>query len=160
MQLCLAGCGYQFTSRSATRLGSGQSVWVPFIANESISSTAQTVIRRGLLAELHALRGMQPAAGQGAADLVVSGRLVSYGNKPISYTALDRVREYRLTLEVELSAARKGEDKPFWKGTLSGSRDYPSNSDLALQRNSEEAALEAASRTVAQRLITSLEQNF
>lgn len=156
----LTGCGYQLTHGTSAKLSAVQSVWVPFIGNESVSATAQTVIRRKLLEEFHALRSIMPAASEPSAEMIVKGRLLTYSNKAVSYTALDRAREYRLTIDVELEAVRRGDTKPFWKGVLQGSGTYPANVDLALQRNSEEAALAAAASVVAQRLITSLEQSF
>ncbi|HEX9078004.1 MAG TPA: hypothetical protein VF795_00370, partial [Desulfuromonadaceae bacterium] len=98
----LAGCGYHLAGSSDNRLASGQSLWVAFITNTTVSPTAQTVIRRALLEEGHALRGLYPAASLADADLSVSGGLRSYTTRAISFSAVDFAREYRLTIEVEL----------------------------------------------------------
>lgn len=158
--LTLAGCGYQLTNATHQRQSIGQTVWVPFIANESVSPTAQTVVRRALYDEYHALRGLLPAESEAAADLRITGRLVSYSSKAVSYSALDRAKGFSLLLDVELAAYRKGAAVPLWKGTLQASQDYPANSDLALQRNAEERALEAAARKIAQKLISATEQSY
>lgn len=156
----LAGCGYHVTGSAENRLAPGQSLWVAFIVNETISPSAQTVIRRALLEEGHAMRGLSPAGSQGEGDLQLSGTLRSYSRRAISYTALDRVKEYRLTIDVELELHRKGGGAPIWKGMLQSSQDYPAATDLALQRSAEEAALAAASRILAQKLLTSVEQSY
>jgi hypothetical protein len=78
----------------------------------------------------------------------------------MSYTALDQVREFRVTVEVDLELFRKGETTPLWKGTLLGYQDYPANKDLALQRSAEEAALSAASHTLAQKFLMAVEQAY
>jgi outer membrane lipopolysaccharide assembly protein LptE/RlpB len=70
------------------------------------------------------------------------------------------VREYRLTIEVELELLRKGGSAPLWKGTLQAFQDYPANTNLALQHSAEEAALVAASRILAQKFLTSVEQSY
>lgn len=172
--MSLSGCGYTFSGAAANRIAGGQSLWVSNITNETVSPTAQTVLRRSLLEEAHRLRGLVPSGSEGAADLRISGVLRSYSLEAISYTtvdhtlqavsytAVDHAREYRLSLTVELELRRKGERAPFWKGTIKGHQDFPvdRNNNLAFQRNAEEAALAAASRSVAQKLLTTVEQNY
>lgn len=156
----LTGCGYHLTNSSSERLAAEQKLWVQFIANESISPTAQTVLRRTLYEECHALRGLVASDSETSADLFVKGRLVSYSTKVVSYSAVDRASEIRLTLEVELELFRRGEETPLWKGTLLASKTYPTNTNLALQRNAEESALDAAARIIAGKFINAVEQKY
>ena len=158
--LFVSACGYHFAGSSANRLAPGQSLWVSFIGIEIDSPPAQTVLRRALLEECHALRGLYPADNAASADLRMKGSLRSYTAKAMSYTALDKVREYRLTLEVDLELSRKGESTPLWKGTIQSYQDYPANTDLALQRSAEEAALAAASHTLARKFLMAVEQGY
>lgn len=160
--LLLSGCGYTFSGSALNRVADGQSLWVSFISNETISPTAQTVLRRALLDEAYQLRGVAPAAGEESADLRVSGKLLSYTLQAISYNAADQAREYRLLLAADLELKRKGELSPFWKGTIRAEQDFPAdrNNNLALQRNGEEAALAAASRSMARKFFTAVEQNY
>ncbi len=154
------GCGYRLASSASTKMPAGQSLWVPFIVNESISPSAQTVIRRAMYEELHAARGLVPSPDQGSSDLRLTGRLASYSSRILSYSAADRAAEYRLTAEVELELRRRGEPQALWKGILQASADYPASSDLALQHNAEEAALDKLSRILAARLISAVEQDY
>lgn len=156
----LTGCGYHVTGSAENRLAPGQSLWVAYIVNETISPSAQTVIRRALLEEGHVMRGLAPAGSEGDGDLQVKGVLRSYSNRAISYSALDRVREFRLTIDVELELRRKGADTPLWKGMIQSFHDYPAANDLALQRAAEEAALAAASKILAQKFLLAIEQSY
>jgi outer membrane lipopolysaccharide assembly protein LptE/RlpB len=158
--LFISGCGYRFAGTAPDRLISGQSLWVSFIGVEIDSPSAQTVIRRAILEECHALRGLYPAGDSAVADLRVSGNLRSYAARAVSYTSLDQVREYRLTLDVDLEFFRKGQTVPFWKGTVQGHQDYPANKDLALQRSAEETALASASHNLARKFLMSVEQAY
>jgi outer membrane lipopolysaccharide assembly protein LptE/RlpB len=158
--ILLTGCGYHLTNSATQRLTTGQQLWVPFIGNESVSPTAQRVLRRALYEECHALRGLVPSESEGSAGLIMKGKLLSYTNGAVSYSAIDRVRMFRLTISVELELYRKGETVPLWKGTLDAAKDYPANSDLALQRNAEESALDAASRIIAHKFISAAEQSY
>ena len=78
----------------------------------------------------------------------------------MSYSALDQVTEYRLTIEADLEMFRKGKITPLWKGTLRSYQDYPANKDLALQRSAEEAAFAAASHILAQKFLMTVEQVY
>ena len=158
--LFMSACGYHFAGSSANRLASGQSLWVSFIGIEIDSPSAQTVLRWALLEECHAMRGLYPSDTAATADLRIQGSLRSYAAKAMSYSVQDQVREYRLTLEVDLELLRKGETKPLWKGTLQSYQDYPTNKDLALQHSAEEAALAAASHKLAQKFLIAVEQAY
>lgn len=154
----VAGCGYHLTN--SQRLGAAQKVWVPFFGNESVSQTAQTVLRRAFYEEFHALRGLNPASSEEDADLAMKARIISYSSRVVSYNALDQAREYSLSLNIELDISKKGQAAPLWKGQIQGAKQYPANRDLALQRNVEEQALDAASRIIAQKFISALEESY
>lgn len=156
----VAGCGYHLTNSSSHRLGAARTIWVPFFNNESISPTAQTVLRRAFYDEFHALRGISPAADEEGADLVMKARIVSYSSKAVSYNAFDQAREYSLNLNVELEITRKEQQLPLWKGQLQGAKQYPANTSLALQHNAEEQALDAAARLIAHKFIAALEESY
>ena len=156
-----AGCGYHLTNSHPSRqIGPAQNIWVPFFSNESVSPTAQTVLRRAFYDELHALRGLVPAASEEGADLAMKARIISYSSKAVSYSALDQAREFSLSLNVELEISKKGTAVPLWKGQIQGAKQYPANRDLALQRNAEEQALDAAARIIAQKFISALEESY
>ncbi len=156
-----AGCGYHLTNSQPSRqIGPARNIWVPFFSNESVSPTAQTVLRRAFYEELHARRGLSPAANEEGADLAMKARLISYSSRAVSYNALDQAREFSLSLIVELEVSRRGEAIPLWKGQIQGTRQYPANRDLALQHNAEEQALDAAARLVAQKFISALEESY
>jgi len=156
----MAGCGYHVTSPSTHVLKADQKLWVPFISNESISPSAQTVLRRALYDECHAVRGLVPSSGEQDADLTMKGRVVLYSNSALSYSSLDRAREYRLTVEVELELHKKGQATPVWKGRIQASKEYPANTNLSLQHDAEESALDAVGRIIAHKLMSATEQNY
>lgn len=156
----VAGCGYHLTSSSSGRLAASQKIWVPFFSNESISPTAQTVLRRAFYDEFHALRGLSPAGSEATADLSMKARVISYSSKAVSYSAIDQAREFSLSVNVELEMYKKGQALPLWKGQIQGSKQYPANINLALQNNAEEQALDAAARIIAHKFISALEESY
>ncbi len=155
-----AGCGYHLTKATTGKLGDAREIWVPFFSNESVSPTAQTVLRRAFYDELHALRGLNPAAAEGTADLAMKARILSYSGKAVAYSAIDQAKVFNLTLNVELEIIRKGESLPFWKGQIQAEKQYPANSNLALQHNAEDQALDAVARIIAHKFISALEESY
>jgi outer membrane lipopolysaccharide assembly protein LptE/RlpB len=160
MLATVVGCGYHLSNFQSQKIGTAQKIWVPFFSNESISPTAQTVLRRAFYDELYSLRGAVPAASQDSADFIMKARMVSYSSKAVSYNSLDQAREFSLAVEVEIEITQKGQSAPFWKGRVKVEKQYPGNRDLALQRNSEEQALDAASRILAHKFISALEESY
>jgi outer membrane lipopolysaccharide assembly protein LptE/RlpB len=161
MLVTLTGCGYHLTNSSTVGKQRFQNVWIPFFSNESISPTAQTVLRRAFYDEFHALRGLNPAVSQETADLSVKAKMLSYSSTAVSYNAKDEAREFRLSLNVEFEAHKKGQLLPLWKGQLQSSKQYPAHTDnIALQRNAEEQALDAAARILAHKFITAIEESY
>lgn len=154
------GCGYQLTNSSFGAIANSKTVWIPFFVNETVSPTAQTVLRRVFYDEFHALRGISPAIDEASADLVVKAKIISYSNRALSYNALDQAMEYALTLNTELEISKKDQKKPLFKGQLQASKQYMANTNLALQHNSEEQALDGAGRIIAQKFISNIEESY
>ncbi len=161
--LVLAGCGYRFTAEQGTRLAAGQTVWVPFVKNSTVYPNASVVLKRALFEQFSALRGITPAISQQTGDLWLEGSVTGYSTAVVSYSAVDTAKEYRLTISADIRVRRRGDSSdavPVWKGSLSAWQDYPVASTIELQRNSEDAALAAAARKLAQQLIWQMEQNY
>lgn len=163
LTLLVAGCGYRFTADTGSRLSAGQTVWVPYFKNATVYANASVALKRAIFDQFAAQRNIMPSVSPELADLLVEGTLTGYGNGVVSYSATDTAREYRLTITADVIVRKRsdGKDvKPLWKGTLSAWQDYPVGATIELQRSSEDAALMAASRKLAQQLIWNLEQQY
>jgi len=161
--LLLGSCGYRFTADSDTRLAANQTIWVPYLKNATVHANASVLLKRALFEQFAAQRGIAAATAPEQADFVIEGSLTSYGASVVSYSAADTATEYRLTLTAQLVVRKRGEDKqatPLWQGTLTTWQDYPVGATLELQRSSEDAAMQAACRKMAQQLIWHLEQQY
>jgi len=156
----ISACGYRFAGSSDNKLVSGQSLWVSFIKVEIDSPSVQTALRRAILEECHAMRGLYPAGTESAADLKMKGNLLSYTIGAVAFSSQDHVKQFRLTIGVELELYRKGETTPIWKGTVQAFQDYPANDNLAFQRSSEAAAVVSVSQILARKFLLALEQAY
>jgi len=159
----MTGCGYRFTVDSGTRLVAGQTVWVPYFINATVYANASVALKRAIFEQFAEQRNIMPAAAPEQGDLLLEGTLISYSAAVVSYSAADTAKEYRLTITADITVRKRGDArtaKPLWKGTLSAWQDYPVSTTIELQRSSEDAALTAASRKLAQQLIWQMEQNY
>ncbi len=161
--LVSAGCGYNFTAHGGSRLSSKQKVWVAYFENLTVYPHASVVLKRALFDQFAAMRGILPAGEPDDGDIWVEGKLTAYGNSVLSYTAADAAKEYRLTITADVTVRRcsaEKDSKPLWKGSVVAWQDYPVGATIELQRSSEDAALSAAGRKLAQQLIFNIEQNY
>lgn len=156
--LMAGGCGY-FAVGERDGLLAGRPLHVAIFANRTTRPRLETVLAKSMRWEVARL---SPASlvGEERADLVLGGAVTSVATAPVSYSAGDRVREYRLTLQAEASLTERRSGKVVWKGIETGQADYPVNQDLALQLNAEEAALKEASRRLSEKVVRHLLENF
>jgi len=162
----LGGCGYHLTSEAQTpSLTAGKTVAIPMWRSKSYRPNLEAVLTGSVVDEF-ALRSGGKVMAEDAAELLLTGTIINYVTVPVSYTAADQVREYRAVMTVEAALAEKRSQKVLWKGVLSVSQDYQAINDpnlpsrIALQQNSEDAALREICRKLAQQLFQKMSENF
>jgi len=148
LALLTGGCGYHAVLHHEP-LFAGQGVDVLVFANRSYQAGVEGVLARSLVDELALRTGGRVVTGN-EAGLELTGTVMSYGSTAVSYNAQDQIREYRLDIAVEAVLRDRLTQKVVWKGELVESQTYPVNLNLALQRNSEEAAAAKACRRLAE----------
>ena len=142
--LSLAGCGYQLKSQLdyATPVA-GKKISVPIFANKSYRANLGAFLTESLVEEF-ARRSGGNVVSDDAADLILSGAVLTYVTNAVSHTSKDKVSEYRATITAEATLVEKNTLKVIWKGAVSWSQVYPVNNTLnSLQQNSESAAIRA-----------------
>jgi outer membrane lipopolysaccharide assembly protein LptE/RlpB len=161
-----SGCGYRLTNEAQTpSLIAGKTISIPMWRSKSYRPNLETILTGSLVDEF-ALRSGGMVVAEDAAELLLTGTIVSYATAPVSFTAADQVREYRATMTVDATLAEKRSQKVLWKGILSASQDYQAINDptlqnrIALQQDSEDVALREISRKIAQQLFQKMEENF
>ena len=163
--LFLNGCGYHLAGGGGTAsLIAGKTVAIPMWRNGSYRPNLEAVLTGSLINEF-ALRSGGLVVAEEAAELTLTGTILSYVTTAVSYTAADQIREYRATMTVDAVLAERRSQKVLWKGKLVASQDYPTTVNsvpqhIALQQNSEEAALREISRKLAQLLYQKVTENF
>jgi outer membrane lipopolysaccharide assembly protein LptE/RlpB len=157
--LLSSGCGYRLANDSgmANRLTVAP-VSIEMFTNRSYRPNIETVLTRELQDEF-GRRGVR-LAGMNGGDLLLTGVVTSFVTTPISFTAADRIREYRATIVAEATLREAKSAKVLWKGSRQASQEYPTNPDNALQQNAEAAAIEAACRKLSSSIYQGIIEDF
>ena len=151
-----AGCGYRMVD-GGDGLIAKRTLSLGRLVNKTYRPNLEAELARALREEL-SRRTAQGVVDRG--ELELGGTIQSLIFEPASFTAADRVREYRIALTVELLLKEQATGRILWKGTEAGTQYFPTNGDLALQRNSEEQAVAAVCRDLAERIYQQLSRTF
>lgn len=154
--LSLNGCGYRLTSNPAfSSVITGKKVAIPIFSNKSYRANVGAIMAGSLVDEF-ARRSGGKVVREDAAELVLTGAVLSYASDAVSYTAADRVKEYRAAIAVEATLTEKNTHNVVWKGALSWSQVYPVNTNYELRQSN--TAFQNSSTAVLQNTIA-LQQN-
>lgn len=165
MILCPLGCGYHPLTSSVVRdQGSVKSIYIPVFVNKSYRATLEAFLANSITEQFARRRGEWRIAGEGA-DYLLTGVIVSYGLVPVAYTYrnplnLETVAEYRATITTEITLKKSGDRDILWKRRLTLAQNFPANSDISIQQNSEEAAIQEVCQKLAQDIHVSLSDDF
>lgn len=155
----LHGCGYHLSRPANSATMGGKSIAIPVFANKSFKPNLEAILTGSLVDEF-AWRNGGTVVGEDAAQVVLTGTILSYAVSPVSYTAADRIREYRTTVTIEATLREKESRRVLWKGSESFSQDYPANTNIALQQNSEDAAIREICRKLARQVYQKITEGF
>jgi len=118
---------------------------VPF-GNNSLEADMETLISSSLYEEFSKTKRLKIVPEE-EAHAVLSGVITSMTNKAASFSSTDVATDYRLTITLDVTFKRKGEDRVIWKGKgLSEIMDYKADAgDVdATEINRTEAKQELA----------------
>jgi len=144
----VSGCGYRpVVTRGPLARANG--VNVVLFENKSFRPGVEGVLARDLVHEFALRTGGRVLPGD-EAELELSGVILSYTTLPVSYTALDTIKEYKTVISVQATLRERRTLKVLWKGDLIEQQVYPVNPNIALQYNAEEAATAKISRRLSE----------
>jgi outer membrane lipopolysaccharide assembly protein LptE/RlpB len=155
-----SGCGYHsIAQESQGRFGESATIRIPIFSNKTYKANLENILLNNLIGEFAKRRGLR-VVQSGASDYTLSGDLLRYGKRAVSYTGYDVVKEYTATLTVSATLRKNSNEKVIWKGELSWSQDLPASSDIAIQQNSEDAAIQVICERLAQQLYLKINEDF
>lgn len=154
------GCGYRpMVQDTESRFGEGKTVSISIFANKTYRPNLENILLNHLIDEFARRRGLKVGV-TGSSDYTLSGEVLTYGKLAISYTGYDIVKEYRATMTLTATLRKNSTQAVVWRGNLSWSQDFPANTDIAIQQNSEDAAIQEICRRLAPQIYLKIAEDF
>ncbi len=163
--LSTPGCGYHPLTSTVIHDGAAlKSIHIPLFVNRSYRATLEAFLANSITEQFARRRGEWRIAGEGA-DYLLSGVIISYELAPVAYnrgstTNLEVVAEYRAAITTEISLKKNEAREILWKRRLTLYQNFPANSNISIQQNSEEAAIQEVCQKLAQDIYVSLADDF
>jgi outer membrane lipopolysaccharide assembly protein LptE/RlpB len=155
-----SGCGYHSIAQdSQERFGEAATVSIPIFSNKTYKPNLENILLNDLIGEFAKRKGLRVVSSE-VSDYTLSGELLSYGKSAIAYTGYDIVKEYKATIIISATLRKNSNQKVIWRGQLSWSQDLPASSDIAIQQNSEDAAIQVICQRLAQQLYLKINEDF
>ncbi len=155
-----AGCGYRLAGQGGSLPGGASRLYIASFANRTAEPFLDTAVSNALSRRFNRSRSLRVVADRSQAEAVLSGEVVSYSSRPLSYDRQDRVREYRSEMKVEAKLTSTADGRVLWQGTVDWQEDYAASDDLALQEDRELAVAEVLSERLADDLFYRLMDDF
>jgi hypothetical protein len=162
---CISGCGYHPLTSTVVHDGAKmKSIYIPVFVNRSYRATLEAYLANSITEQFARRRGEWRIAGEGA-EYLLSGVIISYDLTPVAFNwkntlQLETVAEYRASITAEVSLKKSGARDILWKRRLFLSQNFPANNDIAIQQDSEDAAIQVVCQRLAQDIYVSLANDF
>lgn len=122
LQVWTSGCGiYSFKGQG---IGGIKSVAVEPLENQTAEFGLSDNLTDAVITKLLSDRTLA-VADRGSAEALLSGRIISYMDEPLSYTSTETVTENQVKIVVEFSLRRPDSTTPLWEGQVTGQGSYP-----------------------------------
>jgi hypothetical protein len=161
LSLVLAGCGYQFRVEGAGPTIGGTSaptsseppprLVIRTLENKSFEPNLETRYTNYLLHEFSSGSGAQIVPDSEAADLVLTGQILSVVVPTLSFTQTTTL-ESRTEVVVFVKIEETRTKKVLWTQTAKGASEFFVTTDLQFNRALQNRALEQAGRFIAEDL--------
>lgn len=160
--LTAAGCDYRFAGRGdGLQPLQGKTIAIPLFVSKGYRPGLESMLTESVIQEF-ALRsgGRVVAVEDDSVDLLVNGTVTSFTTSPVSYSASDKIKEYRVQLAVTVDLRERSSHRILRQASMVESQDYPVETDVALQLNREKAAIREICRKLAQRIFVKSWEDF
>lgn len=158
--LGLCGCGYHLQGRGDTLPGGGRYVHVRILHNATYEPFLENAVTNALIDRLVRSPGVEVVDNPDRADALLSGSIVRYTNRALSYDGGDDIAEYRARMTVDVALRQADTAQVLWKGRADWTEDYLASEDKTLEDDRETAAIEAMADRLADELYARMMDDF
>jgi len=157
--LPLEGCGYQLVGKARSLPPDIQRVAIAPFENHSRKPGVERILTDAVKEEFIADGRLTLTSGE-SADLLVGADIRAYTLEPVTFNPSDRVSDYRLHLEVDVTVRDLVRKKLWLKQRLSTKTDFRVRADVASSDVAESDAARQGSREFAQQFLSLVLEGF
>lgn len=158
----LAGCGYALVGTGRGILPEGASaVFVETFVNDTTRVGLEQRLTDAVLRELAGRARLSPVTDRAAADVELTGRILSYQVNPVRFDDQGRALEYEIAVVTRVKLTdRRSEKALFENPSFLFRQPYPVAATSASYVDVENAAIESMARPFARSLVTTILEGF
>jgi hypothetical protein len=158
----LQGCGYALVGTGRGILPEGASaVFVESFVNDTPRVGLEQRLTDAVIRELAGRARLTPVSDRSAADVELSGRILSYQVNPVRFDDQGRALEYEIAVVARVRLTdRKSEKALFENPSFLFRQPYPVAATSSNYVDVENAAIEAMARPFARSLVTTILEGF
>lgn len=159
LPLLLAGCGYHIAGKGGKMPGDIKTLSIPVFVNLTSKPEVESALTSAFVTELvTSVAIVEPQE----AEAVMYGTITSYSLTPVSYTKSDINQEYRLTVAISISIARKDTGRILWEDpAITDYEDFTVNiADVSATREAEVQALRKLAKDTSRNVKEKLLEGF
>ena len=163
--LC-TGCGYTLAGRATNLPEDVRSIYVETLANETARPQVEQILTQAISEELVTRRRFSVVNSAGDADAVLSGKVLSFGVRPLTFDQDGLATNYEIAITADMKFARytvsdQEEGEVLWSNSRYVFRqDYPLEEDNVPYFDRENIAIEETSIRFAETMVTDLLEGF
>lgn len=159
--LLLQGCGYHLRGFGDALPEDVKTIHIANFENKNYEVNIGTLIEDALAEEFSRTRRLKVVA-EGEADLLLSGKIMSFENEAMAFSSSDVARDYRVKVVIDVTLKRISTDDVIWKGkNLKETEDYNAvPSDVNAAEMNKEEAKEVVARELAEIIYDGVFEGF
>jgi hypothetical protein len=160
--LVVHGCGYALVGTGRGILPEGtSSVFVETLVNDTPRVGLEQRLTDAVIREFAGRARLTPVPDRSAADVEISGRILSYQVNPVRFDDQGRALEYEIAVVARVKLVdRKTEKGLFENPSFLFRQPYPVAATSSSYVDVENAAIEAMARPFARSLVTTILEGF
>jgi outer membrane lipopolysaccharide assembly protein LptE/RlpB len=136
----LVSCGYHLPGQSEALPGGVKSVYLPLFMNHTNKPLLGNLMNSSLSTVLSRNSQLVLTKHETDAEAILSGDILTYGGRALSYTSSDDISKYRVTMKITAKLMRASDNELLWEKTVSRTEDYDGGDNDLSQDDYEEAA--------------------
>ncbi len=157
--LLLSACGYHFPGQGGALPGGVKRIHIAMFDNLTRESLLENRLTSEIIDIFSGRANLRQVAIE-EAEAELTGRILSYDSRSISYQQGDQISKYRVDMVVAVRLQRTDNQALLWEGTVRWQTEYDAAADKMLQRDDERRAQDELARRLAEEIYSRLLDDF